>query len=153
MFRNNGIESGTLRSYPWYVMVESRRGSSDRVSIVGFKSNAAFGPGTSYPAAWNIDLTEYPQLTAYGCILAGNCFWLKTGFIAVASIIRSNWIALIFLEFKSYVIVVFLFDDSKVSAGWIASNLKETECLFGWDEWRKRVEEGLSYQPSAISYQ
>jgi hypothetical protein len=30
--------------------------------------------------------------------------------------------------------VVFLFDDSKVSAGWFATNLKETECLFGVDE-------------------
>jgi len=46
-----------------------------------------------------------------------------------------------------------LFDDSKVPAALQRSNLKETECLFGWDEWRKRVEEVFSCQLSAVSYQ
>jgi len=43
---------------------------------------------------------------------------------------------------------LFLFDDSKVSGGPMRTNLKETECPFRVDEWRKIA---VSHQPSALS--
>ena len=52
---------------------------------------------------------------------------------------------------------LFLFDDSKVSGGPMRTNLKETECPFRADEWRKTAIScqlsGNSYQLSAISHQ
>jgi len=45
---------------------------------------------------------------------------------------------------------LFLFDDSKVSGGPMRTNLKETECPFRVDEWRKIA---VSHQLSAISRQ
>ena len=44
---------------------------------------------------------------------------------------------------------LFLFDDSKVSGGPMRTNLKETECPFRVDEWRKIA---VSHQLSAISF-